>query len=285
VDLAPLHNPPALAAIRATQALLGPGIPQVAVFDTAFHQTLPERSFLYAIPYELYQRHRLRRYGFHGTSHRYLKSHYASLKGIAASRVNIITMHLGNGCSAAAIQEGKSIDTSMGLTPLEGLVMGSRSGDIDASVVKFLASKENLTVEAIDHLLNSSSGLLGVSGITNDMRDLQHDAGEGNHRAEVAIDMFCYRARKYLAAYLAVLEGKAEAVIFAGGIGENSATIRAGICKGMEWAGIKIDEAKNQALNGRDGSIGATDSRIDVMVIPTNEELMIARDTARCVAA
>jgi acetate kinase len=284
IELAPLHNPANIAGITAARASLGLGVPQVAVFDTAFHQTLPEHAYLYALPYQLYRRHRIRRYGFHGTSHRYVAYRYRTLRGIARDATNVITLHLGNGCSIAAIREGNCIDTSMGLTPLEGLVMGTRSGDVDASVVDFIGSKEGLSVTEVESLLNKQSGLLGISGLTDDMRELLAEAREHNdRRARLAIEIFCYRARKYIGAYLAAMNG-GDAIIFAGGIGENSPEIRATICAGLSWLGIEVDAARNAAhISGREGQISTAQSRVGVYVIPTNEELLIARDTVRVV--
>jgi acetate kinase len=284
IDLAPLHNPSNIKGILAARELFGAGMPQVAVFDTAFHQTLPEHAYLYALPYQFYRRHKIRRYGFHGTSHRYVAYRYRHLLNIPREQVNIITLHLGNGCSATAIKAGNSIDTSMGLTPLEGLVMGTRSGDIDASIIDFLMSKEGLTTQEIEGLLNKQSGLLGISGLTNDMRELLDEARENkDRRALLAIELFCYRARKYIGSYLAAMGG-ADAIVFTGGIGENSAEIRSRICQGLEWCGLQLDTAVNSAkTNGKEGLISATDSRLKAYVIPTDEELLIARDTVRCV--
>lgn len=284
IDLAPLHNPSNIKGILATRELLGAGMPQVAVFDTAFHQTLPEHAYLYALPYQFYRRHKVRRYGFHGTSHRYVAYRYRHLTNIEREQVNIITLHLGNGCSAAAIKAGDSIDTSMGMTPLEGLVMGTRSGDIDASIIDFLISKEGLTAQETEGLLNKQSGLLGISGLTNDMRELLEEARENNdRRALLAIELFCYRARKYIGAYLAAMGG-ADAVVFTGGIGENAAEIRSRICQGLEWCGLQLDAAVNSTMTGgNEGLISAADSRLKAYVIPTDEELLIARDTVRCV--
>lgn len=284
IDLAPLHNPSNIKGILATKELLGAGLPQVAVFDTAFHQTLPEQAYLYALPYQFYRRHKVRRYGFHGTSHRYVAYRYRHLLSIPREQVNIITLHLGNGCSAAAIKAGNSIDTSMGMTPLEGLVMGTRSGDIDPSIIDFLISKEGLTAQEIEGLLNKQSGLLGISGLTNDMRELLEEARENNdRRALLAIELFCYRARKYIGAYLAAMGG-ADAVVFTGGIGENSAEIRSRICHDLEWCGLRLDESVNSKMTGgNEGSISAAESRLKAYVIPTDEELLIARDTVRCV--
>jgi len=227
IDLAPLHNPANLTGISATRKLFGEGLPQVAVFDTAFHQTLPDHAFLYALPYQLYRRYRLRRYGFHGISHRYVAYRYRVMRNIARDATNIITLHLGNGCSATAIRAGNSIDTSMGLTPLEGLVMGTRSGDLDPAIIEFVAAKEGLSMREIETLMNKHSGLLGISGLTSDMRELLAEAREENdRRSELAIEIFCYRARKYIGAYLAAMNG-ADAVVFTGGIGENSPEVRA----------------------------------------------------------
>ena len=284
IDLAPLHNPANLTGISATRKLFGEGLPQVAVFDTAFHQTLPDHAFLYALPYQLYRRYRLRRYGFHGISHRYVAYRYRVMRNIAREATNIITLHLGNGCSATAISAGNSIDTSMGLTPLEGLVMGTRSGDLDPAIIEFIAAKEGLSTREIETLMNKHSGLLGISGLTSDMRELLAEAREENdRRSELAIEIFCYRARKYIGAYLAAMNG-ADAVVFTGGIGENSPEVRARICDGLQWIGIELDEEVNRShTGGREGLISREGSRPAVYVIPTDEELLIARDTVRCV--
>ena len=284
IDLAPLHNPANIKGVLAARELLGAGLPQVAVFDTAFHQTLPEQAYLYALPYQFYRRHKVRRYGFHGTSHRYVAYRYRHLVNVPRERVDIITLHLGNGCSAAAIKAGNSIDTSMGMTPLEGLVMGTRAGDLDASIIDYLMAKEGLTAHEVEGLFNKQSGLLGISGLTNDMRELLEEARENrDRRALLAIELFCYRARKYIGAYLAAMGG-ADAVVFTGGIGENAAEIRARICRGLEWCGLQLDESANAALvGGREGMLSAYDSRLKAYVIPTDEELLIARDTVRCV--
>ena len=285
IELAPLHNPANIQGILAARAALGVGVPQVAVFDTAFHQTLPEHAFLYALPYQLYRRHRIRRYGFHGTSHRYVAYRYRTLNGIARDATNIITLHLGNGCSIAAIKNGNSLDTSMGFTPLEGLVMGTRSGDLDASIVDLIASKEGLTSQQVETLLNKQSGLLGISGLTDDMRELIAEAHEhDDRRARLAIEIFCYRARKYIGSYLAAMNG-AEAIVFTGGIGENSAEIRARICDELAWLGVEVDSDLNANHGaGAKGRITTESSRLAVFVIPTNEELLIARDTVRVVS-
>ncbi len=284
IELAPLHNPANLKGIAVARELLGDGVPQVAVFDTAFHATMPERSYLYALPYQLYRRHRIRRYGFHGTSHRYVAWRYRRLTKKKAEEVTIVNLHLGNGCSACAIKEGRSVDTSMGLTPLEGLVMGTRSGDVDPSVVEFLHYKEGLSLPEIDTLLNKQSGLLGLSGLTHDMRDLLAEESEhGDRRARLAVDIFCARARKYIGAYLAELGG-AQAVTFTGGIGENSPAVRARICEGLQWLGLTLDAKRNAAtVDGKEGEISSRGSRLKAYVIPTDEELIIARDTLRVV--
>ena len=284
IDLAPLHNPNNLKGIVATRAALGPAVPQVAVFDTAFHHTLPERAYLYAIPYQLYRRHKVRRYGFHGTSHRYVAHRWRQLVGATRESARIVTLHLGNGCSACAIAGGDSIDTSMGFTPLEGLAMGTRSGDLDPAIVDYVAVKEGLSLGEVEGLLNKQSGLLGISGLTNDMRELLAEAEEhDDRRARLAIDIFCYRARKYIGAYLAALGG-ADAIVFAGGIGENSPEVRRRICEGLEWAGVRIDDSANAAaVGGREGRISAEGATTAVWVVPTDEELLIARDTYRVV--
>jgi acetate kinase len=284
IDLAPLHNPANLKGIYAARELLGPGVPQVAVFDTSFHSTMPEVSYLYAIPYPLYVRHKVRRYGFHGTSHRYVAYRYRILTGKSHEETNIITVHLGNGCSACAIRQGSSLNTSMGLTPLEGLVMGTRSGNLDPSVLDYLHHKEGLSLSEIDSLLNKQSGLLGISGLTNDMRELlEEERLHQDRRARLAIEIFCLRVKHYLGSYLAQMNG-ADAIVFTGGIGENSAEVRARICAEMDFLGIALDDAKNQAtVGGREGEVGRDGARVRVFVIPTNEELLIARDTVRCI--
>ena len=284
IELAPLHNPTNIKGIVAAREVFGNGLPQVAVFDTAFHQTLPEHAYLYAIPYQLYRRYRIRRYGFHGTSHRYVAYRYRQLRGIERDQTNVITLHLGNGCSIAGIRAGDSLDTSMGLTPLEGLVMGTRSGDIDPAIVDFISAKEGLATHEVETLLNKQSGLLGISGLTHDMRELLEEERDNNdRRAHLAIEIFCYRARKYIGAFLAAVGG-AEAVVFTGGIGENSPEIRSRICKGLEWAGLELEPQKNaDAVSGSEGVISKDDSRLAAYVIPTDEELLIARDTVRCV--
>ena len=285
IELAPLHNPMNIKGILAARSVLGNGLPQVAVFDTAFHQTLPEEAYLYAIPYQFYRRYRIRRYGFHGTSHRYVAYRYRQLRKISRDDTNIITLHLGNGCSIAGIRGGNSIDTSMGLTPLEGLVMGTRSGDIDPAIVDFISVKEGLSAQEVETLLNKQSGLLGISGLTHDMRELLDEERENNdRRAHLAIEVFCYRARKYIGAFLAAAGG-ADAIVFTGGIGENSPDIRTRICAGLEWMGLELDADRNtSAVDGFEGKISREASHLAAYVIPTDEELLIARDTVRSVA-
>ena len=284
VDLAPLHNPHNVAGMRAATRVFGAGVPQVAVFDTAFHTTLPETAYLYGLPYQLYRRYKVRRYGFHGTSHRYVAHRYRQITGRPREGSNLITLHLGNGASACAIRGGDSVDTSMGFTPLEGLVMGTRSGDLDPAILDFITSKEGLTLPQVEVMLNKQSGLLGLSGLTADMRELLQEIAEhDDRRARVAVDVFCYRARKYIGAYLTVLNG-ADAIVFAGGIGENAVEIRARICADLEWLGIRVDAEANASLSaGREGRFDATGSRVELWVIPTDEELLIARDTWRVV--
>ena len=283
IELAPLHNPNNIKGILAARAVFGTATSQVAVFDTAFHHSLPEQAYLYAIPYHLYRRHRIRRYGFHGTSHRYVAYRYRVLRNVTREQTHVITLHLGNGCSAAAIHKGSPVDTSMGMTPLEGLVMGTRSGDIDPAIVNLIAAKEGLSSPEVEALLNTQSGLLGISGLTNDMRVLQAELKEhDDRRARLAIDVFCYRARKYIGAFLAVMGG-ADGIVFTGGIGENSPEIRAQICAGLEWTGITLDAERNQGTVGKEGLISGDSSRLAVYAIPTDEELLIARDTVRCI--
>ena len=276
VDLAPLHNPPNLTGIRAAQHNLPHAI-QVACFDTAFHATLPQTAYLYALPYELYEKYRVRRYGFHGTSHRYVARRAACLLGKGKDDVNIITCHLGNGCSMAAVKKGCSVDTSMGLTPLEGLVMGTRSGDLDPAILFYLADK-GYSIQDLNALCNKKSGLLGISGRSNDMRNLRELAGAGDKRAQLAIDIFAYRIKKYIGAYTAVL-GTVDAVVFTGGIGENGPDIRDRVCSDQMQIGIEIDPAKNEATLRKEGAISTPASRVKVFVIPTDEEAAIAKDT------
>jgi len=283
IDLAPLHNPNNVKGILAARDVFGKDVPQVAVFDTAFHHSIPEQAYLYAVPYHLYRRYRIRRYGFHGTSHRYVAFRYRALRGLTREQTNIITLHLGNGCSAAAIKAGYPVDTSMGMTPLEGLVMGTRSGDLDPAIVGVIARKEGLSASDVDTLLNTQSGLLGISGLTNDMRELQAELKEhDDRRVRLALEIFCYRVRKYVGAYLAAMGG-ADAVVFTGGIGENSPEVRERICSQMQWTGLHLDPQKNQETVGREGVISTEDSRLLAYTIPTDEELLIARDTVRVI--
>ena len=284
IDLAPLHNPHNLRGITAARAALGPGVPQVAVFDTAFHQSIPETAHLYGIPYQYYRRYKVRRYGFHGTSYRYIAYRYRQLSGRSREETNVIALHLGNGASACAIAGGESRDTSMGFTPLEGLMMGTRSGDLDPAILDFVGAKEGLSSREIELMLNKQSGLLGVSGLTSDMRELlAEESANGDRRARLAIDLFCHRVKKYIGAYLATMNG-ADAVLFSGGIGENAPAIRARICADLGWLGIEVDAARNAALMaGREGRFDAEGSRVELWVVPTDEELLLARDTWRVV--
>ena len=286
-ELAPLHNPSCLAGIRGARTAFGPTLPMVAVFDTAFHQTMPEVARQYALPVALAERHRIRRYGFHGIAHASLADGYAAYTGIPVEEVRLITLQLGNGCSVAAIAQGRSVETSMGFTPLEGLVMGTRSGDVDASIVGYLSDREKVEAAEVERWLNERSGLLGLSGRSNDMRELLRAAEqEKDKRAEFAIDLFCYRARKYLGAYLAVLGG-ADAIVFGGGIGENAPEIRARICRNMEWCGLELSRDLNRATvglaPGRAAQISADGSRLAAYVVAADEETWIASETVRCV--
>jgi acetate kinase len=275
-ELAPLHNPPNMMGITACAEIM-PGTPMVAVFDTAFHMTLPAYAFMYALPYDLYEKHGIRKYGFHGTSHMYVSRRAAAMLGKPEKDVKVITCHLGNGSSITAVKGGKSVETSMGFTPLEGVAMGTRCGSIDPAVVPFIMEKEGLSTREIDSLMNKKSGVLGISGISNDFRDLDEAASNGNQRAELALEVFAYKIKKFIGEYSAVLNG-ADAVVFTAGIGENSATIRKRILSGLEGLGIKIDDEKNK-IRGQEIDISTPDSKVRVLVIPTNEELTIARDT------
>ena len=274
--LAPLHNPPNIFGIEACQKLM-PNTPEVAVFDTAFHQTMPKYAYMYALPYSLYAKYGVRRYGFHGTSHRFVSQVAVKMLGGDAEKLRVITCHLGNGASVAAVKGGKCVDTSMGLTPLEGLVMGTRCGDMDPAVIPFVMKKEGITIEQMDKMINKESGVLGVSGVSSDFRDLEAAAEKGNERAKLALDMFAYRVRKYIGAYAAAMGG-VDAIVFTAGLGENSAEMRADICKGLEFLGVEIDDAANH-VRGKNAVVSAADSKVKVLLIPTNEELMIARDT------
>ena len=275
-DLAPLHNPPNLTGIRAAMHSL-PGAVQVACFDTAFHTTIPQTAYLYALPYEIYEKYRIRRYGFHGTSHRYVARQCAKLMGMDKTEANIITCHLGNGCSMAAVKEGNSVDTSMGLTPLEGLVMGTRCGDIDPAILFQLGDK-GYSIDQLNDMCNKQSGLLGISGISNDMRNLNELVKEGNERAKLAVDIFAYRIKKYIGTYTAVL-GRLDAIVFTGGIGENNPDLRAQVCAEQSQIGIEIDAERNEAKSSDNRLISADTSRVKVYVIPTDEEAAIAGDT------
>jgi len=275
-ELGPLHNPHNLTGIRVCKKLL-PGKPQVAVFDTAFHTTMPEKAYLYALPYKYYEKYKIKRYGFHGTSHRYVSKRCAELMNKPYEELRIISCHLGNGASLAAVSKGKCIDTTMGLTPLEGLVMGTRCGDIDPAIIKFIMEKENLSIKEIDDMMNKESGLLGISGISNDSRDVLKGAEEGNYRAKLALEMFDYRIVKYIGAYAAIMGG-VDAIVFTAGIGENQQETRKNIINQLEFFGMTLDEEANE-VRGREEKISTSDSKVQVFVIPTNEELMIARDT------
>jgi len=276
IKLAPLHNPPNIIGIEACKQLM-PSIPMVAVFDTAFHQTMPEVSYLYGLPYELYKDHAIRKYGFHGTSHKYVSNRAAEFLNKDIKDLKIITCHLGNGSSVTAIKNGKSIDTSMGFTPLEGLIMGTRCGNIDAAIVTYLIKELNYSVEQIDDLLNKKSGVFGISGVSSDFRDLEAASHDGNKRASLALDMFRYNVKKYIGAYTAVMGG-VDCIVFTAGLGENSIQTRETICEGLQYLGIEIDKERNNT-RGKDAVISTERSKVKVLVIPTNEELMIARDT------
>jgi acetate kinase len=281
IELAPLHNPANLRGYHAAQALL-PKAVQVAVFDTAFHETMPPAAYTYGLPHDYYTRYRIRRYGFHGTSHRFVNQRFAEIHHAPPADFKLITCHLGNGCSICAIDGGRSVDTSMGFTPLEGLLMGTRCGDIDPAVILYIMARENMGVPETDAVMNWRGGLLGISGISNDMRTLVAAREAGDARAALAIDTFCYRLKKYISAYQGVLNG-AGAVVFTGGIGEHQPLVRELACAGLDALGIRIDPEKNRAAVGIEADIGAAGASTSVWVIPTNEELLIARDTARCI--
>ncbi len=276
VALAPLHNPPNLLGIAACQELM-PETPMVGVFDTAFHQTMPPESYIYAIPYEYYQKHGIRRYGFHGTSHKYVAERASYMLNTSLDDLKLITCHLGNGASVSAIKRGKCIDTSMGFTPLEGLVMGTRSGDIDPAIVTFIREKENLPQGVANEILNKKSGVLGISGVSSDFRDIEEAVAEGNERAALALKVFAHKVRFYIGAYIAEMNG-VDAIIFTAGVGENDVTMREVICHNLGNLGIKLDPVKNK-VRGKETIISTDDSRVKILLIPTNEELMIARDT------
>lgn len=281
-DLAPVHNAGHLKGIRAVDALM-PKTPQVVVFDNAFHSTMPDYAYLYAIPYELYEKYHVRRYGFHGTSHRYVSKRVCEILGLDQADSKVITCHIGNGASIAAVLNGKVVDTSMGLTPLAGVMMGSRSGDIDPSAVTYLMEKLDMTPHEMSEFLNKKSGVLGITGISSDMRDVEAAANEGNERAVLALKMYAYRVKKYIGSYAAAMGG-VDAVVFTAGVGENQTGLRADICRGLEFLGIEIDEAVNATVRGREAVISSPSSRVKVVVVPTDEEIVIARDTQALVA-
>ncbi|MBR5203922.1 MAG: acetate kinase, partial [Bacteroidaceae bacterium] len=281
-DLAPLHNPANLKGVNAVTAIL-PNVPQVGVFDTAFHQTMPDYAYMYAVPYELYQKYGVRRYGFHGTSHRYVSKRVCEYLNIPVEGTKIITCHVGNGGSITAVKDGKSVDTSMGLTPLEGLMMGTRSGDIDGGAVTYIMEKEGLDATGVSNLLNKKSGVLGVFEKSSDMRDLESAAAAGEPRAVLAENMYFYRIKKYIGAYAAAMGG-VDVIVFTGGVGENQANARSGACEGLEYMGVKIDLEKNK-VRGEEAIISTDDSKVKVVIIPTDEELMIASDTMDILSA
>jgi len=283
IDLAPLHNPPNLEGIYAINKLM-PEVPQVGVFDTAYHQTMTEQAYLYGIPYSLYEKYKVRRYGFHGSSHRFVSQRAVEILGKNIEDLKIISCHLGNGASMCAIKNGKSMDTSMGMTPVEGLVMGTRCGDIDAGALLYIADKEETSIPYTSTLLNKHSGMLGLSGVSSDMRDIETAAAEGNHRAQVALDIYHYRIKKYLGAYAAAMGG-VDVVIFTGGVGENGWETRQFVCEDLEFIGLDFDIEKNTKLRGKEAVISKANSKVTVMVVPTNEELVIAKDTYEIVTA
>jgi len=281
-DLAPLHNPPNLKGIYAMQQLL-PGVPQAGVFDTAFHQTMPEYSYLYGIPYSLYEKHKIRRYGFHGTSHKYVSARACEVLGLDISKQKIVTCHLGNGASMAAVKNGKSMDTSMGMTPIEGVMMGTRCGDLDVGALFHMMNKEDLNMKTANTLVNKFSGVLGVSGLSSDMRDVEIAAENGDQRAEVTYKMYSYRVKKYVGAYAAAMGG-VDVIVFTGGIGENDSVTRANVIEGMEFLGVDFDFEKNKGVRGKEIILSRPESRVKVIVVPTNEEMMIAKDTYEIVS-
>lgn len=280
-DLAPLHNPANIIGIHACQALM-PDVPMVGVFDTAFHQTMPAKAYLYGLPYEYYEKYKVRRYGFHGTSHDFVSKATAEYLGLDLNNSKIIVAHLGNGASVSAVLNGKCVDTSMGLTPLEGLVMGTRSGDIDPSIMEFIAKKENLDIDGVMNVLNKKSGVAGMSGVSSDFRDLTAARAEGNEKAANAIDVFCYRVAKYIGSYAAAMNG-VDAIAFTAGIGENVTHVRENVMSYLGYLGIEINKEANEAARGEEGIISTADSKVKVIVMPTNEELAICRETVRLV--
>lgn len=280
-ELGPLHNPPQAVAMKACKEVFGADIPMVAVFDTSFHQTMPAKAYMFGVPYEYYEKYSVRRYGFHGTSHRYITQRYGEIKGNLEG-TRIITCHLGNGSSISAIKDGKVMDTSMGFTPLDGFIMGTRSGGIDPSVVTFIANKEGLTPDEMSNMMNKKSGFLGLSGVSSDCRDVEAAAEAGNERAQLTMDMLVYQIKKFVGGYAAAMGG-VDAIIFTGGIGENDAKVRAAVCSDMEYLGLKIDEEACNNASRKEAMFSAADSKVEAWVLPTNEELMIARDTAALV--
>lgn len=283
IELAPLHNPPNIKGIEAITEIL-PEIKQVGVFDTAFHQTMPEHAYMYGIPYSLYKKYGVRRYGFHGTSHRYVSKRACEILGVDYETQKIITCHLGNGASIAAINQGKSVDTSMGFTPIEGLLMGTRAGDLDIGAVLYLMEKENIGLQSASTLFNKHSGMLGVTNISSDARDIEEAAENGNAKAQLAMKMYDYRVKKYIGSYTAAMNG-CDVLVFTGGIGENADITRQGVCSELDWMGFKIDDEKNKGQHGKEAVISTDDSRVKIMVVPTDEELMIAMDTQSIVSS
>lgn len=279
-DLAPLHNPANLVGINACKGIM-PNVPMVAVFDTAFHQTMPKEAYLYGIPFEYYDKYKVRRYGFHGTSHSYVSGRTIEIAGLDKNNSKVIVCHLGNGASITAVKNGESVDTSMGLTPLEGLIMGTRSGDIDPAIIDFIAKKENKSLDEVMEILNKKSGVLGMSGVSSDFRDLEAAANEGNEHAEEALNVFAYRVAKYVGSYIAAMNG-VDAIAFTAGLGENDKNIRAAVCAQLGYMGVTLDEEKN-ATRGKEIIISGEDSKVKVLVVPTNEELAICRETVELV--
>ncbi|MBC8586387.1 acetate/propionate family kinase [Youxingia wuxianensis] len=282
-ELGPLHNPPQATAMRACQEVFGKEVPMVAIFDTSFHQTMPEKAYIFGIPYEYYEKYHIRRYGFHGTSHRYVSAQYFQLTGKKKEGTKIITCHLGNGSSISAIKDGKVYDTSMGFTPLDGFIMGTRSGGVDPSVITYLANKENISPDEMSNILNKKSGFLGISGVSSDCRDVTAAAKAGNHRAQLTLDILVYQIKKFIGGYAAGMGG-VDAIIFTGGIGENDRELRAAVCSDMEFLGLSICKDTNEAIRGKDAKFSTDSSKVEAWVIPTNEELLIARDTQEIVS-
>lgn len=282
IELAPLHNPANLKGILSMENLL-PGIPQVAVFDTSFHQSMPKEAYLYALPYEFYDKYKIRRYGFHGTSHKFVAQKACDILGMDFNNSKIITCHLGNGASITAIKNGKSVETSMGFTPVDGLIMGTRCGSVDPGVLLYLADKENLNLKGINDIINKQSGVMGISGLSSDMRDLENAAADGNERAQLALDMYNFRVKKFIGGYAAVMEG-VDLIVFTGGIGENDSILREKVSKSMAYMGVDFDADANKGVRGKDKLLTKPESKVKVMVITTNEELVIATDTANIVS-